>query len=397
MASQGFKKAASEHYYDLMNHFPHRFTTTNRRTLPMSLVCTFVAIVTRLGLLAAPVGFPGHVHAWIALPSYEPTEFVPYEPEADWEDETPTRRLHVDVFNSDVEPFLASDSMRQTLDSLQVPREQQPLLMRPSFASEMVLRAANNILHSVTRTQHQPTTHIQGEVRGAALYASAMTFVVARPQAADAARFVAAIVSVVKEQFPLDAQVVLPQLLTILDRDPGRAGGMHLRNSIAHLRDSSVDVKRRVREGVPRWWVGMVFRHAKFRYVGVILGWDAECAAAEEWILEAGVDRLPRGRSQPFYTVSAADGSSRYVAEENVIPLPSLATETEAEQKVTWDTVRMLMLAGTWTIEQTFSRVEVDEKLGRAWFVPAVNLADEYPEDMTLGQTYMNNPWHRYL
>ncbi|KAG9086376.1 hypothetical protein FRC06_003119 [Ceratobasidium sp. 370] len=353
---------------------------TSERTLPMSLVYTFVAIVTRLGLLAAPVGFPGHVHAWIALPSYQPTEFMPYEPETDWEDETPTRRLHVDVFHSDVEPFLASDSMRQTLNNLQVPREQQPMLMRPSAASE-----------------HQPSTYVQGEIRGAALYASAMTFVIARPQAADAARFVSGVVSVVKEQFPLDAEPVLSQLLTIFDRDPGRAGGMHLRNSIVRLRDASVDVKTRTREGVPRWWVGMVFRHAKFRYVGVILGWDEVCAAGEEWILEAGVDRLPRGRNQPFYTVSAEDGSSRYVAEENVVPLPSLATETEAEQRVTWFTVRALMLTGTWTIEQTFSRVEVDEKLGRGWFVPAVNTANEYPEDTALGQAYMNSPWHRYL
>ncbi|KAG8742202.1 hypothetical protein FRC10_001898 [Ceratobasidium sp. 414] len=397
MASQGFKKAASEHYYDLMNHFPHKFTTTNRRTLPMSLVCIFVAIVTRLGLLAAPVGFPGHVHAWVALPSYQCTKSVPYEPETDWEAETPTRRLHVDVFHSDVEPFLASDSMRQTLGNLQVPREQHPMLMRPSAASEMVLRAANNILHSVTRTQHQPNALVQAEVRGAALYASAMAFVVARPQAADAARFVSGVVSVIKEQFPLDVEPVLAQLLTIFDRDPDHGGGVQLRNSIARLHDTSVDVKARAREGVPRWWVGMVFRHAKFRYVGVIMGWDEECAAGEEWILQARVERLPKGRNQPFYTVLAADGSSRYVADENVVPLPSLASETDPEQRVTWGTVRALMLASTWAVEQTFSRVEVDEKLGRAWFVPAVNTANEYPGDTALGQAYMNSPWHRYL
>ncbi|KAG9119813.1 hypothetical protein FRC07_004968 [Ceratobasidium sp. 392] len=395
MVGQGFRKAAGDgQYYDLMNHFPHKFMTTNRRALPMSLVCTFVAIVTRLGFLSAPVGFPGHVHAWIALPSYHLPEFVPFEPETDWEDETPTQRLHVDVFNSDVEPFLSSDSMRGTLNNLQVPRDQQPMLMRPSAASEMVLRAANNILHSVTRIQHLPGSHIQAETRGAALYASAMTFLVARPQAADATRFIAGVISVVKEQFPLDADTVLERLSSLIfNQEPARAVGIHLRNALGMLRSAPVNVNKRTKE---RWWVGMMFRHARYNYVGVILGWDAECAASEEWMREAGVDELPRGRKQPFYNVLAADGSFRYVAEENVIPLPSLATETHPEQKVTWGVVRALMLVGTFAIEQTFSRVEVDEELGRAWFVPAVNTAQEYPDDTPLGQAYMNSPWHRY-
>jgi hypothetical protein len=82
----------------------------------MSLVCTFVAIVTRLGLRAAPVGFPGHVHAWI-------TDGI--------------EELHVDVFHSDGERFLDLDGMRQMLDELQVPRDQQGELMRPTPASDV--------------------------------------------------------------------------------------------------------------------------------------------------------------------------------------------------------------------------------------------------------------------
>ncbi|QRV90547.1 hemimethylated DNA-binding domain protein [Ceratobasidium sp. AG-Ba] len=361
----------------------------------MSLVCTFVAIVTRLGLVAAPVGFPGHVHAWVALPSYQQSDpdSLPGVEEADWEAERPLRRLHVDVFHSETEPFLASEDMRRTLWNLHVPEVQWRLLMRPSSASEMVLRAANNVLHSVTRIQHQPTTHIQTETRAAALYASAMTFLVGRPQAADAARFVGGVVSVIKEQFPLDTEPVLSRLLEFVsDSNVGVTNpeiGMHLRNSIARLRDPSVEVKKRKNE---KYWIGMIFRHAKFNYVGVILGWDEVCKAEERWMIEAGVDALPRGRGQPFYTVLAKDGSSRYVAEENVVQLPSLATSWEPEQNLNWDVVRALTLIGTSTIEQTFSRVEVDEELGRAWFVPAVSTAEEFPDDTALGVEYMQKP-----
>ncbi|KAG8717550.1 hypothetical protein FRC09_014101 [Ceratobasidium sp. 395] len=395
MRSQGFRKAVGDsQYYDLMNHFPHRFMTTNRCTLPISLVCTFVAIVSRLGFPAAPVAFPGHVHAWIALPTYQLAEFEPFQPETDWEEDTPTQRLHVDVFHSDVDPFLASDLMRRALDQLEVPGEQQPMLMRPSAISEMILRAANNILHSVTRIHMQVNGHAHSDMRNTALYASAMTLLIARPQSADAARFIAPIVSVAKEQFPLDGDTVLPQLLSmIVERDAGRTFAVHFRTALGILRMSDVKVKSRTKE---RWWVGMVFRHARYNYVGVILGWDSECAATEQWIREAEVDTLPRGRMQPFYNVLAADGSSRYVAEENVVSLPSLATGLEPEQKVTWGVVRALMLVGTSAIEQTFTRVEVNEELGRAWFVPAVNTAEEYPGDTELGAGYMNSPWHRY-
>jgi hypothetical protein len=80
------------------------------------------------------------------------------------------------------------------------------------------------------------------------------------------------------------------------------------------------------------------------------------------------------------------------VAEDNVIPLPSLATESEPEHRLSWEVVRALMLVGTCTVEKTFSRVEVDEERGRAWFVPAVNTVEEYPEDTDLGRAYMQSP-----
>jgi F-box protein 21 len=139
-----------------------------------------------------------------------------------------------------------------------------------------------------------------------------MTFLLARPEAADAARFIDGVASVIKDQFPLDTEPILDQLLPVVFEKSGhRVILMHLRNAVARLRDDIPDLKARVQENVPRWWVGMVFRHARLGYVGVVIGWDEECAAGDEWILEARVYELSRGREQPFYTVLAADGSSR--------------------------------------------------------------------------------------
>ncbi|QRV90553.1 F-box only protein 21 [Ceratobasidium sp. AG-Ba] len=96
MRSQGFRRTQGDQPYDdLMSGFPHAFTTTNRSSVPMSLVCTFVAITTRLGLLAGPVGILGHVHAWIGLPSDQQSESSSSSgtEEIDWEDEQPLRSL----------------------------------------------------------------------------------------------------------------------------------------------------------------------------------------------------------------------------------------------------------------------------------------------------------------
>ncbi|CAE6415808.1 unnamed protein product [Rhizoctonia solani] len=366
MASQGFKSASDGHYYDLMNHFPHKFMTTNRRTLPMSLVCTFVAIVTRLGLRASPVGFPGHVHAWIALPDSGPG----------WEDGS----LAVDVFRSDKEPFLNVDALLEELRTSGVPEGVRRELVGPSLPAEMVFRAANNVLHSITQVQlfrpltrhsiilHYRQAHnhadvsIRPETRAAALYASATTFLIARPEAADASRFIGGIKRVVEEYFPLDAEPILSRALAqLFTRDPHQSVGFQLRRIAERLKENYVEVNGR---GSVKWWVGLVFRHIKFGYVGLVTGWNKECKASEEWIEAVGVNQLPRGRHQPFYDVTGEDGETRYVAEENIMPLPVVRPDGELD-RVTWANVHQFVANSTRTIEQTFSRIEVDEKQGR--------------------------------
>ncbi|EEB97661.1 hypothetical protein MPER_02978, partial [Moniliophthora perniciosa FA553] len=44
-------------------------------------------------------------------------------------------------------------------------------------------------------------------------------------------------------------------------------------------------------------FVGLLFRHHRYRYVGFIFGWDPVCAASEEWKKELGVNTLLRGET----------------------------------------------------------------------------------------------------
>ncbi|KIJ23351.1 hypothetical protein M422DRAFT_56867, partial [Sphaerobolus stellatus SS14] len=68
------------------------------------------------------------------------------------------------------------------------------------------------------------------------------------------------------------------------------------------------------------YYVGMLFLHRRYHYVGLIRGWDARCEASTEWINQMLVDKLNRGRHQPFYHSLTSDGYVRYVAEENIQP-----------------------------------------------------------------------------
>lgn len=52
-----------------------------------------------------------------------------------------------------------------------------------------------------------------------------------------------------------------------------------------------------------KYRVGSLFRHKRYGYEGVIVGWDPKCVKDEGWISQMGVNRLPGGRDQSFYHV----------------------------------------------------------------------------------------------
>mmetsp|Transcript_17108 Transcript_17108/g.44555 ORF Transcript_17108/g.44555 Transcript_17108/m.44555 type:complete len:239 (+) Transcript_17108:60-776(+) len=78
---------------------------------------------------------------------------------------------------------------------------------------------------------------------------------------------------------------------------------------------------RTSRRGV-KFRVGQVFIHKKYRYRGVIVGWDAVPKAPEKWFKQMGVPRSLR--HQPMYSVlvdvrDRAEANSRtYVNEANI-------------------------------------------------------------------------------
>jgi len=127
------------------------------------------------------------------------------------------------------------------------------------------------------------------------------------------------------------------------------------------------------------YYSGMLFKHRKFTYLGLIKEWDTKCEATQEWIIRMRVDDLIRGRDQPFYQTLTTDGHIRYVAEENIRPcsrpsvqeLQTLINENE-------------------TIGRWFDGIEVFP-CGRVRFKLSSEAQLIHSEDETLGRAALLN------
>lgn len=87
-----------------------------------------------------------------------------------------------------------------------------------------------------------------------------------------------------------------------------------------------------------RYSIGQVFRHRKYGYKAVIVGYDTECKASDSWIQHTGVSNLPGGLSQPFYHClvdirDRPEAQVSYVAQDNIVMASSDFEELTAAEK----------------------------------------------------------------
>ena len=125
-------------------------------------------------------------------------------------------------------------------------------------------------------------------------------------------------------------------------------------------------------------FVGCVCRHKRYGYACVVVGWDAECKMSQEWQQQMGVGAdLERGASQPFYSVRADDGSSRYAAFDS-LEVCSLGKHGRVAASVSRSVEQ---------IHRTHSNLRrfverFDEERGA--FTLSVPMQFRYPDDCTL-------------
>ncbi|XP_069816848.1 F-box only protein 21 isoform X1 [Dendropsophus ebraccatus] len=121
---------------------------------------------------------------------------------------------------------------------------------------------------------------------------------------------------------------VLDILQNIQALDPSQHGAVAylVQHTLEHIErrkeDSGPNVKLRSSEKDVCYTVGLIVRHRRYDYRGVIFGWDPVCMMPPDWIENLSVHQLPQGANQPFYSILLDDGSCSYVAQENLEPHP---------------------------------------------------------------------------
>ncbi|KAG1754890.1 YccV-like-domain-containing protein [Suillus paluster] len=350
--SCGFEAADGQQFHVLQNRFPHLFLTTHKATIPISLVYVFVCIAQKIGVTAAPVDFPTRVLAIVSSPDPDVSD------------------IFIDVFGSRTQAILTlRDDIPHFLLQAGITPTSMLRYITPASSESMLVRASRNVLASFSNFPENPVSE---DVLHTAFYASLVVNVIFMNNH----RYLSNIINHIN-RFLLDLLPVLVDSLTpLLNSRLQEQLTTHCKAVIEEEKEAAATSHPRsalTRE--VKFFVGMVFKHAAHRYVGYIYGWDASCVATEDWVREMGVDSLPRGRHQPFYHALTQNGSSRYVAEDNIRPT---CLESVDVRRIFVDAPE----AGRYFEDLT----QVDE---RARFLLSPELNAAYPDDEAFGDQWL--------
>jgi F-box protein 21 len=293
MRVEGFRGADIAHYHDLSNHFLHFVLDTDRRTLPMSLACVFVALARRVGLRASPVNMPRHL--FVVVDGFLDSSHISSNPDP----------FYLDAYSDD-RPILDRQALVDFVVDLNMPPVLTDDLLVPADSVSMALRTSRNIFASVRQHDGSARTLIGSAYAAAAARAMLSDSFAERSQAAGW------IAPMIRQAFPLDVGLLETTFA------PLATEATYLLNIAKEVRDADEDgapvtCKRRSHPANVnvRFRVGQVFRHRQQGYLAVVTGWDPMCEQDKSWIRAMGVDQLTRGRRQPFYHTMADDASTR--------------------------------------------------------------------------------------
>jgi F-box protein 21 len=213
-------------------------------------VYVFVAISRRLGVAASPVNFPGRVIAHVSSPL--PT----------------VSDIYVDVFASDTHPIISvRDDIPNMLRRAGVPPAAMAGYLSPGRASRLLLRAAQNILHSDPGSGEEL---LEVELE-AANYAVACIHLLFMNEQQLIAPMMSHILVHSLEAATVLSNIMIPRLQgpakvalaakceEILKGEEEAATKVHLRSLV------SAQIK---------FYVGTVFQHKAYDYIGCIIGWE---------------------------------------------------------------------------------------------------------------------------
>ena len=229
--------------------------------------------------------------------------------------------MYLDPYRSDTE--VPVENLQNMLASWGVQPVDFARFLSDSTAGSLVLRTSRNILATVhefrghggsTDNTGHPTIRLHANPFAdmdnafySALWANFMLGnPVPTPDSNTQRQFIPLILERFERLYPMDASLI-EQYICPLFNNPSNAEHWELHEALRVVRAADQTPKQvRLRNTVAardnvKYKVGQVFRHKRYTYMAVIIGWDIECGMNSDWIAHNNVDALSRGRHQSFY------------------------------------------------------------------------------------------------
>lgn len=295
------------HNYDLQTNFIGlALQDKDHPTMPLIYVAIYCCVAQRLGLRAQPCGFPFHVLAII-----KPLKGFDMDGKAIHSHEE-ANAMYMDPFRSTYEVPISD--LQNRLAAMGLPMAERETLLDSSSTIDIILRTARNIINAIKTPSRHHTTLAPlssfsinpASARYAAHWALLLLPEKNVPELMGVlrAQYLPDVMGPLRDQFFMDVGLIEPYILPIfrclrpfVPRDTvGPIRASESEPKTAKRRTPAVCTKVKYR-------VGQVFSHVRYSYQAVIIGWDVECGATEEWIFQMSVDNLNHGRRQSFYQV----------------------------------------------------------------------------------------------
>ncbi|KAI1804661.1 hypothetical protein F4811DRAFT_519338 [Daldinia bambusicola] len=314
-------------------------------SLPIISAAIYSAVASRLGLEAYPCALPSYVHATVLSRPGMTLDDRPL-------DEPSQRQEHMFLDPYTLEDEVPLDRIIEFLSRLGIHTGHGNLL-NPTSTDLIVMRTAQNIRASFTsfRTNERPLAQIIPMIelnRGdwarnlqPALYSMIWASIMMVPVLPDSDEIrwdwqqdVRDLLSAFYEHFPEDAWLVEKYVCPMYDtfaapsrrRNNWELPSKSVMDQIRRMRraDASVQPARRrsdLAKGVKvKYHVGQVFKHKRYEYHGLILGWTVEGSSTWSDDPLSPTQRPWSTYNQPYYRcMSGTDGSDQHlIAEENI-------------------------------------------------------------------------------
>jgi F-box protein 21 len=229
--------------------------------------------------------------------------------------------MYLDPYRSDLE--VPVEHLRTQLVAWGVNTEDFHRHLGDSSIRNIVLRTSRNILATVhefrgprgstDNTGHTTSrlqTNLFADMDNAFYSALWANFILcsppARPEPAEQIQILPMILERFERLYPMDANLieryVCPPFRNVVYADQ-----FELRETLHVVRTGDLMPKqlrpRNITEALDRvkYRVGQIFRHKRYGYTAVVIGWDVECSMNSQWMAQNQIDRLDGGRYQSFY------------------------------------------------------------------------------------------------